>query len=258
MSTRHASGAPTITDGDLRKILAGIDGELDKRVWRPEANGAMAALISLHTGMTAGEVCGLDYHDCRTYPPTRYGAFRVTAAMRDRGTRRPQECATSAQWREIKTGIYTIRRVKEFARRHYVTRGDPRPVIASYTRASLADRPRIAWSRPARAGGTFRAMCEREGLGTRYTFASLRRTHAAMLLRAGVPVDVVAARLGVADAARVAAAHGAECTEGEGHRAEWAARVEDMRLDTIWGSIDAEGRAAASVFADAMAALVAG
>ena len=254
----NTSTAPTITDGDLRKILAGIDAEIDKRAWRPEANGAMAALISLHTGMTAGEVCGLDYHDCRTYPLTQYGAVRVTAAMRDRGTRRPQECATSAQWREIKTGIYTIRRVKEFARRHYVTRGDPHPVIASYANSTMGGARHIAWSRPARVGGTFRAMCEREGLGTRYTFASLRRTHAAMLLRAGVPVDVVAARLGIADAARVAAAHGAECAEGEGHRAEWAARVEDMRLDAIWGSIDAEGRAAADTFADAMAALVAG
>ena len=221
--------APIITTEDTKKIMAMIDARTDRREpSAPRANAAMAALVALHTGLTAGEVCALDERD-----------FTVT----------------EAQYRDLFLHTATIRRIREFEARNYGRRGDPRPIIASYVRPRKYPRaiPQIAWTRPAKVCGMFRTMCEGEGVGP-YTFGSLRRTHAAMLLRAGVPAEVMATRLGMADAARLARDYGAECAEGEAHRSEWAARVEDVRRDA-WGSKDPEGRAAAAIIHDALAAL---
>ena len=227
--------APIITTEDTKKIMAMIDARTDRREpSAPRANAAMAALVALHTGLTAGEVCALDERDFTVYLNARYGLLRVGATMRDAGPRHPRECATEAQYRDLFLHTATIRRIREFEARNYGRRGDPRPIIASYVRPRKYPRaiPQIAWTRPA----------------------SLRRTHAAMLLRAGVPAEVMATRLGMADAARLARDYGAECAEGEAHRSEWAARVEDVRRDA-WGSKDPEGRAAAAIIHDALAAL---
>lgn len=255
--TTKRTPPPIITAEDMKKIMSMIDARLDRREpSAPRANAAMAALVALHTGLTAGEVCALDERDFTSYINARYGLLRVGATMRDAGPRHPRECATEAQYRDLFLHTATIRRIREFEARNYGTRGDPRPIIASYVRPRKYPRaiPQIAWTRPAKVCGMFRTMCEGEGLGRPYTFGSLRRTHAAMLLRAGVPAEVMAARLGRADAARLARDYDAECAEGEAHRSEWAARVEDVRRDA-WGSKDPEGRAAAAIIHDALAAL---
>lgn len=253
------STTPTITDGDLRKIIAAIGADMTMQPdGTPRANAAMAALVALCTGMTAGEVCGLAKGDCKELEATRYGRIRIDACMRDGGQRQPIACRGVAQLRTITAENELVRRMREFAGRHNVTsRRAPLPIIASYTSGR-----RIAWTRPARVAAAFRAMCEREGLGGRYTFASLRRTHAAMLLRAGVPADVVAVRLGIADPVNVAMTYAAECAEGMERRGDYAARVNAIvgafPRDPIWGVSHAWDRAAVATFSDAFAQLVAG
>lgn len=256
--TTKRTPPPIITNEDMRKILSVVLGRVgamcDRKTAAPGDNVAVAVWASFCTGMTTGEVCGLEGGDCSVILGSRYGSIHVCCTMRDSGPRYPKVYEQAGRVRTIATDNTVTEAMRGLARLHRPNRRDkPWPVIARQS-----DAPRDRWTRPASVSRAFGTLCERVGLGRPYTFASLRRTHAAMLLRAGVPVDVVAARLGIVDAHRMAMGYRAACAEGEARRGEYDARLGRMLThhDPLWGTGHARDRAAWATFVSATDALM--
>ena len=178
------------TSDEAQVVLAAVHGS-----WLD-----LPVSIALHTGMRIGEVIGLRWRDVHL-PSSGPGHLYVSGIVK-----------------ETKAGVQRVAYGKtKHARRRLAISAE----LADALRAARKEQAErrlllgVGWEdsglvvcgrrgqvlRPSKVSGRFSpvvAMLEAEGvLATEgATFHSLRHTHATLLLRAGVPVHIVSARLG--------------------------------------------------------------
>lgn len=175
-------------DGALARALRGALEAGDLR----GASTALAARISLRSGLRVGEVCALRRRD----------VLRAARALRVGGTVIEQR--GRAPWRREATKGRRSRNVSvtpdvldevaalEAAQDAAIGRlGAHDPVVTADGR----------WMRPSAVSGAFTSLRRRLGLPEALTFHGLRHTHATWCLAAGVDLKTLSERLGHADEA---------------------------------------------------------
>jgi integrase len=184
----------------LRHVRASAD---------PETN--VAVHVAAMTGMRRGEVCGLRWDDIDLDAGTiRVTRTRVVVA----GEVRDGEPKTSRSRRVIDIDRFTVTALREWKLAQ-----PPSPDVVTQHPETLSDR--------------FDALVKSSGL-PRIRFHDLRHTHVTLLLSNGVPVHVVSARVGHANANITLGVYAHVLPGADGEAADLFARlVTQVVTDTV-------------------------
>lgn len=184
-ATAYDEGDFARLEAALRSVLDGGDPVGAAGVRR--RNVAMAAWVSLHTGLRVGEVCALRRRDVQ-----RRGIVSVSSTcveVSGAGVVRRQRPKTASSRRNVSvTGddLATIRAHAAWQDRYLAPTGRDTPLVT-------VDGSHM---RPTTVSREFASMRDALGIDPCTSFHSLRHTHATWLLIAGVDPKTVSERLG--------------------------------------------------------------
>ena len=180
---RAARRGPQIaTEKQARMLLDGLRG----------SSAFVPASISYHTGMRLGEVLALSWDDVNLSERT-LNVRRSYTMMDGDGEPLFKEPKTRAGRRTVEIGSTLV----EMLRRHRVHQAE----LQLRASGTWRNRHNLVCTREdgrpliSRSVGTQFTRKTRE-LGLAVTFHGLRHTHVSMLIKAGVPVNVISARIG--------------------------------------------------------------
>lgn len=152
-------------------------------------NAAMAATVTLYTGLRVGEVCGLARRDVHTATQSPYVHVSGTVVVGKDGAPTYQPKTKGKRTRNVAIEaalVAALRAHVSWQALLFDARGGSVPVV------SVGG----GYVSPWRVSSVFRDMALAAGLPRRSHFHMLRHTHATLLLQSGEDVNTVSERLG--------------------------------------------------------------